>query len=65
MREDRPLSLVVEEQTGVPHESPQVICLVGGRAVAQASHYDITAERLGRMLPPGRGGNNLVSGEGA
>lgn len=53
MREDRPLSLAVEAQTGVPHQSPQVICLVGGRAVAQASHHDITAERLGRMLPPG------------
>lgn len=56
VREDRPLSLVVEEQTGVPHQSPQVICLVGGRAVAQASHSDITVERLGRMLSPGGGG---------
>lgn len=51
MREDRPLSLAVEERTGVQHQSPQVICLVGGRAVANASHYDITAEKLGRMLP--------------
>lgn len=63
MREDRPLALAVEAQTGVPHQSPQVICLVGGRAVAQASHFDITAERLGRMLPPGRGGKNRAPGE--
>lgn len=54
VREDRPLSLAVEQRTGVRHESPQVICLVDGKAVAHASHRDITAEALGRMLTPGR-----------
>jgi bacillithiol system protein YtxJ len=52
VREDRALSQAIAERTGVRHESPQVICLVGGRAVAHASHYDITVERLGGMLPP-------------
>ena len=54
MREDRPLSLAVAERTGVRHESPQVICLVAGRAAAHASHRDITRESLRRMLPAGR-----------
>lgn len=50
MREDRPLSLELAERTGVPHESPQVICLLRGRAVAHASHREITAQRLAAML---------------
>ena len=54
MREDRPLSLAVAERTGVRHESPQVICLRGGRAVGQASHYDINAATLGRLLAAAR-----------
>lgn len=52
VREDRPLSLAVAERTGVIHESPQVICLVGGRAVRHASHHEITEAGLKRMLPP-------------
>ncbi len=52
MRENRPLSLAVAERTGVPHESPQVICLVGGKAVAHASHRDVTLPALKTMLPP-------------
>lgn len=55
VREDRPLSLAVAERTGVRHESPQVICLVGGRAAAHASHRDITGERLRRMVPGTQG----------
>lgn len=55
MREDRPLSLAVAERTGVAHQSPQVICLSGGRAVGHASHYDITAAELARLLAAARG----------
>jgi bacillithiol system protein YtxJ len=54
VREDRPLALAVAERTGVTHESPQAICLVGGKAVRHASHHEITAERLRRMLPAQR-----------
>ena len=54
VQEDRPLSLVVAERTGVRHESPQVICLVGGRAAGRASHREITAATLSRMLPASR-----------
>jgi bacillithiol system protein YtxJ len=50
VREDRPLSLAVAERTGVMHESPQVICLVGGKAVRHASHYDVTVAALKRMV---------------
>jgi len=51
VREDRPLSLAVAESSGIRHESPQVICLVGGRAYRQASHRDITVAALREMLP--------------
>jgi len=50
VREDRPLSLAVAERTGVMHESPQVICLVGGKAVRHASHRDVTVATLREML---------------
>jgi bacillithiol system protein YtxJ len=50
VREDRPLSLAIAERTGVSHESPQVICLVGGQAVRHLSHYDINAAELKGML---------------
>jgi bacillithiol system protein YtxJ len=50
VREDRSLSLAVAERTGVRHESPQVICLVGGKAVRQASHRDVTVAALRGMI---------------
>jgi bacillithiol system protein YtxJ len=50
VREDRPLSLAVAERTGVTHESPQVICFVGGKAVGHASHHDITVAELKRLI---------------
>jgi bacillithiol system protein YtxJ len=50
VREDRALSLAVADRTGVTHESPQVICLVGGRAVGHASHRGVTAAALAALL---------------
>ena len=50
VREDRPLSLAVADRTGVRHESPQVICLLSGKAAAHASHREITRESLRRMV---------------
>jgi bacillithiol system protein YtxJ len=50
VREDRPLSLAVAERSGVRHESPQVICFAGKKAVRHASHYEITTEALKGML---------------
>ena len=39
----RDLSREVEELTGVRHESPQVIILRDGKAVWNASHFDVKA----------------------
>lgn len=40
----------VADATGVPHRSPQALLLRGGRAVWDASHFDITAAALERAL---------------
>jgi bacillithiol system protein YtxJ len=50
VREDRPLSLAIAERSGVAHQSPQVICFEGGKAVGHASHYDITVAGLKKMV---------------
>lgn len=46
VQEDRPVSNAVEEQLRVKHESPQAIVINDEKAVWQASHWDITVERL-------------------
>lgn len=45
---DRPVARGIAAACGVPHESPQAILFVGGRAVWQASHAAITAAALQR-----------------
>lgn len=44
----RPVSNLVEERTGVRHESPQALMLSKGEVAWTASHAAITAEALGR-----------------
>ena len=44
--EQRPLSLLIAEETGVPHQSPQVLLLRDGKVVWHASHYNITSRRV-------------------
>ena len=44
VQKNRDLSRAVEERTGVRHETPQALVLRNGRAVWNASHYDITAD---------------------
>ena len=39
---DRALSKLIQERTGVRHESPQVIVLRNGRVVWHGSHFGIT-----------------------
>jgi bacillithiol system protein YtxJ len=46
----RPLSRLVEERSGVRHESPQAILFREGRPVWDASHGEITAESLAGAL---------------
>jgi bacillithiol system protein YtxJ len=47
---ERPFSQRIAAETGVRHESPQVIVLRKGAVVATASHGDITADELGEMV---------------
>ena len=46
VQESRSASKHIAEQTGIRHESPQVIQFVEGEAVWHDSHSAITAERL-------------------
>ncbi len=46
----RDVSREVERRTGVRHESPQAFVFRNGEAVWSASHWDITADAVGRLL---------------
>jgi bacillithiol system protein YtxJ len=48
----RALSDLVAERLAVPHESPQVFVLRGGRPVWHAAHYDITPEAVAAHVGP-------------
>ena len=48
--EDRSLSLLVAQATGIQHESPQVILLHKGEAVWHTSHWSITEEEIRAAL---------------
>ena len=50
VRQDRELSQEIAGFTGVRHESPQVIVLRKGVAIANASHQDITADFLNHCV---------------
>ena len=44
------LSREVESLTGVRHESPQVILLRDGKAIWNASHFDVNATSVSKAL---------------
>ncbi len=44
------LSLAVAEETGVRHESPQVMVLRNGEAIWTASHFAITGDAVAEAL---------------
>lgn len=44
------LSREVESLTGVRHESPQVILLRDGKAIWNASHFDVNAASVSKAL---------------
>jgi bacillithiol system protein YtxJ len=48
--EERPVSNAIARRLGVPHQSPQAILVVGGAAVWNASHHDITGVSLTAAL---------------
>jgi bacillithiol system protein YtxJ len=48
--ENRALSNAIAELTGVMHESPQVIVLVNGKQIHNASHNAISANRIHEII---------------
>ena len=44
VQKSRDVSREVEQRTGVRHETPQALVLRNGRAVWNASHFDITSD---------------------
>jgi bacillithiol system protein YtxJ len=46
----RNVSSAIAEKTGVRHESPQAIVLKNGKVIYQASHYDVTARDIEKIL---------------
>ena len=46
----RNVSDAIAERTGVRHESPQALVLKNGAVVYHASHYDVTAIDVEKML---------------
>ena len=44
VQQSRDVSREVEQRTGVRHETPQALVIRNGRAVWNASHFDITSD---------------------
>ena len=44
VQKNRDVSREVEQRTGVRHETPQALVIRNGRAVWNASHFDITSD---------------------
>lgn len=50
VQEARPLSNAIAEQFGVRHETPQVLVVRDGKAVWNASHFDVTRDRVAEAM---------------
>jgi bacillithiol system protein YtxJ len=50
VQDSRPLSNAIAEQTGVKHESPQVLIFEGNTVVWHDSHWNITNKKLIQAL---------------
>lgn len=48
--QDRDVSMRVAAETGVKHESPQVLVLHHGKSLWAASHFDVTRAAVERVL---------------
>ena len=46
----RNISTAIADKTGIRHESPQAIVLKDGKPVYHASHYDVTAEDVEKIV---------------
>lgn len=50
IQNSRDVSNAIAKKTGVRHESPQAIVVKNGKVVYQASHYDVTASDVEKIL---------------
>jgi len=50
VQKNRDISREVEQRTGVRHETPQALVIRNGRAVWNASHFDITSDVVERAV---------------
>ena len=48
--QDAHISRMIEERTGIPHESPQVLVFQSGKVVWSASHFRITRAAVTRAV---------------
>jgi bacillithiol system protein YtxJ len=55
----RELSRQIERQTGIPHESPQVLVLANGKVVWNASHWKVKAEAVAKAVSEAKNGHPL------
>jgi bacillithiol system protein YtxJ len=55
VRRRREVSRHIADQTGIQHESPQIIVLRRGAVVASASHDEITSEAIAAFVGSGLG----------
>ena len=58
VRRRREVSRYIAEQTGIQHESPQIIVLRRGEVVATASHDDVTADAISAFVGRGSAGES-------
>ena len=56
VRRRRDVARLIEERTGIRHESPQVLVLRHGEVVGSASHDDVTASTIKDFLGISDGG---------
>lgn len=50
VQENRELSNLVAERTGIRHESPQALVILNGVVLYHASHYDITEGAISKAV---------------
>ena len=54
VQQSRELSREIEQRTGVRHETPQALVIRNGRAVWNASHFDVTAQAVEQAVRENR-----------
>ena len=50
VQHSREVSNEIAAKTGITHHSPQAIVIKDGKAIYHASHYDVTAQDISKMV---------------